>query len=290
MATVLKPANDQAASAWRGFVPGAWQSRVNVRDFIQRNYTPYEGDGAFLSGPTERTTNLWKKLAPLLAKEREKGILDVSQVPSSILAHDPGYIDKDREIIVGLQTDAPLKRAIMPFGGWRVVANSLEAYGYKPDEKVGEIVTKYRRTHNDGVFDAYTPEIRKARSSGIVTGLPDAYGRGRIIGDYRRVALYGVDRLIAERRAVKASLDAQLSSEDVIRDREELAEQIRALEELRLMAARYWTSTCSATSPRAGSPSGRRRNSSTTSSSSCGSSASCVRPSTTSCSPATRPG
>jgi formate C-acetyltransferase len=209
------------------------------RDFIQRNYTPYEGDDSFLAGATERTLGLWRKLGPLLAKEREKGILDVSQVPSSILAHDAGYIDKPNEIIVGLQTDAPLKRAIMPFGGWRVVANSLEAYGYKPDERVGEIFTKYRRTHNDGVFDAYTPEIRKARSSGIVTGLPDAYGRGRIIGDYRRVALYGVDFLIADKKREKRDLDDRHSTEDIIRSREELSEQIRSLEELKEMATRY---------------------------------------------------
>ena len=162
MASNPKLASERWEVAWRGFAPGAWQSRVNVRDFIQRNYTPYEGDGAFLQGATERTKGMWKTLQPLLAEEREKGILDVSQVPSGILAHAPGYIDKDNEIIVGLQTDAPLKRAIMPFGGWRVVAASLESYGYKPDERVGEIFTKYRKTHNDGVFDAYTPDIRKA--------------------------------------------------------------------------------------------------------------------------------
>jgi formate C-acetyltransferase len=178
-------------------------------------------------------------LQPLLAKEREKGVLDVSQVPSSILAHAPGYIDKEREIIVGLQTEAPLKRAIMPFGGWRVVADSLKAYGYEPDKKLGEIFTKYRKTHNDGVFDAYTPDIRKARSSGIVTGLPDAYGRGRIIGDYRRVALYGVDFLIADKQREKGELDDRHSTEEVIREREELAEQIRSLKELKEMASNY---------------------------------------------------
>src|SRR5205814_6634240 len=146
MAANLKYSREQSEAAWRNFVPGSWQTRVNIREFIQRNYTPYEGDGAFLAGPTERTTGMWKKLQPLLAQEREKGILDVSQVPSSILAHTPGYIDREHEVIVGLQTDAPLKRAIMPFGGWRVVAASLEAYNYKPDEKVGEIFTKYRKT------------------------------------------------------------------------------------------------------------------------------------------------
>nr|WP_322790801.1 formate C-acetyltransferase [Cupriavidus respiraculi] len=225
--------------AWRKFAPGAWQTRVDLRDFIQRNYTPYEGDGAFLEGPTERTKALWKKITPLLAQEREKGVLDVSQVPSGILAHAPGYIDKDNEIIVGLQTDAPLKRAIMPFGGWRVVEASLRSYGYEPDPAVGEVFTKYRKTHNDGVFDAYTPDIRKARSSSVVTGLPDAYGRGRIIGDYRRVALYGVDMLIAHKRREKEELDDRHSTEDVIRLREELSEQMRALQELKTMAANY---------------------------------------------------
>src|SRR4029079_4796316 len=239
MATVPKSNGERSESAWRGFTGGAWQTRVNLRDFIQRNYTPYEGDGSFLQGPTERTKGMWQKLKPLFAKEREKGILDVSQVPSSILAHEPGYIDKKNEIIVGLQTDAPLQRAIMPFGGWRVVAASLESYGYKPDERVGEIFTKYRKTHNDGVFDAYTPEIRRARSSHVVTGLPDAYGRGRIIGDYRRVALYGVEFLIADKQREKAELDDRHSTEEVIRLREELSEQIRSLNELAEMATRY---------------------------------------------------
>ena len=225
--TPKKPASEKWDVAWRGFAPGSWQSHVNVREFIQSNYTPYEGDGSFLQGATARTRGMWETLQPLLAKEREKGILDVSQIPSGILAHEPGYIDKEHEIIVGLQTDAPLKRAIMPFGGWRVVAASLESYGYKPDPAIGEIFTKYRKTHNDGVFDAYTPDIRNARSSGIVTGLPDAYGRGRIIGDYRRVALYGVDFLIADKEREKQELDDRHSTEDVIRLREELAEQIR---------------------------------------------------------------
>ncbi len=234
-----KVMSEWQGDAWRGFAPGAWQTRVNLRDFIQRNYTPYEGDGAFLQGATARTKKMWETLQPLLAQEREKGILDVSQVPSGILAHGPGYIDKANEIIVGLQTDAPLKRAIMPFGGWRVVAASLESYGYKPDPALGEIFTKYRKTHNDGVFDAYTPAIRKARSSGVVTGLPDAYGRGRIIGDYRRVALYGVDFLVADKEREKRDLDDRHSTEDVIRLREELSEQIRSLKELKEMAKRY---------------------------------------------------
>ena len=225
--------------AWRGFAPGAWQTRVNLRDFIQRNYKPYEGDGKFLAEATPRTKKMWETLQPLLAKEREKGVLDVSQVPSGILAHGPGYIDKANEIIVGLQTDAPLKRAIMPFGGWRVVAASLESYGYQPDPALGEIFTKYRKTHNDGVFDAYTPAIRKARSSGVVTGLPDAYGRGRIIGDYRRVALYGVDFLVEDKKREKAELDDRHSTEDIIRLREELSEQLRSLAELKQMALLY---------------------------------------------------
>jgi formate C-acetyltransferase len=239
MSANLKLVSDFSDTAWRDFTSGLWQSRVNVRDFIQRNYTPYEGDGKFLQGPTERTRGMWQTLQPLLAKEREKGVLDVSQVPSDILAHTPGYIDKEHEIIVGLQTDAPLKRAIMPFGGWRVVEASLEAYGYKPDPQVAEIFTKYRKTHNDGVFDAYTPKIRRARSSHVVTGLPDAYGRGRIIGDYRRVALYGVDFLIADKEREKRELDDRHSTEEVIRDREELAEQIRSLKELKQMALNY---------------------------------------------------
>ncbi|HYK13840.1 MAG TPA: pyruvate formate lyase family protein, partial [Burkholderiales bacterium] len=239
MSANLKVAQDKWEHAWRGFAPGIWRDRVNTRDFIQRNYTPYEGDGSFLKGPTPRTTKMWETLGPLFAKEREKGVLDVSQVPSSILAHAPGYIDKANELIVGLQTDAPLKRAIMPNGGWRVVAASLESYKYKPDEKIGEIFTKYRKTHNDGVFDAYTAQIRKARSSGIVTGLPDAYGRGRIVGDYRRVALYGVDFLIEDKKAEKSELDDRHSTEEVIRLREELAEQIRSLQELKEMGKNY---------------------------------------------------
>jgi formate C-acetyltransferase len=239
MAASVASVNAQMEIAWRGFAPGPWQDGVDVRDFIQHNYTPYEGDGAFLAGATARTAALWQSLQPLLAEERKKGILDVSQEPAGILAHGPGYIDKGRELIVGLQTDAPLKRAIMPFGGWRVVADSLKSYGYEPNEEIGSIFTKYRKTHNDGVFDAYTAEIRKARSSNIITGLPDAYGRGRIIGDYRRVALYGVDFLIADKKREKRELDDRHSTEDVIRLREELAEQIRSLDELKKMAMAY---------------------------------------------------
>ena len=225
--------------AWRGFRPGTWNTRVAVRDFIQHNYTPYEGDASFLAGATERTRNLWKKLLVLLAEETKKGVLDVSQVPSTITAHGPGYIDQKLELIVGLQTDAPLKRAIMPKGGWRVVEASLEAYGFEPDAEVAKIYTEHCKTHNDGVFDAYTETIRKCRSSGIITGLPDAYGRGRIIGDYRRLALYGLDFLIAEKQVERAELDDRHSTEQVIRLREELATQLRSLAQIGQMAQAY---------------------------------------------------
>lgn len=186
---------------WKSFVSGTWTEEINVRDFIQKNYTPYEGDGAFLATTTEVTHQLWSKVKDLMAVEREKGILDTdTKVPSTITAHAAGYIDQDLEQIVGLQTDKPLKRAIMPLGGIRVVKSSLEAYGYQLDAQTEEIFTKYRKTHNDGVFDGYTREMKLARHSGIITGLPDAYGRGRIIGDYRRVALYGCDRLIEDKQ------------------------------------------------------------------------------------------
>jgi formate C-acetyltransferase len=239
MAAKQKPDTQQQEIAWRGFAPGKWQSQVNVREFIQRNYTPYEGDGSFLQGATQRTKDIWQKLQPLLEEERKKEVLDVSQIPSGITSHEPGYIDKEHEIIIGLQTEAPLKRAIMPFGGWRVVAASLKSYGYEPDERVGEIFTKYRKTHNDGVFDAYTSDIRKCRSAHLITGLPDGYGRGRIIGDYRRVALYGVDFLIADKEREKRELDDRYSTEEVIRLREELAEQIRSLKELKQMGSMH---------------------------------------------------
>ncbi|MGX1480158.1 UNVERIFIED_CONTAM: formate C-acetyltransferase [Streptomyces canus] len=229
-----------ATEAWRGFAGLRWRDRIDVRDFIQANYTPYEGDSTFLAGPSERTLAVWHKVARLFPEERRKVILDVDPgTPSTITSHRPGYIDRDRELIVGLQTDAPLRRAIMPNGGLRMVENSLKAYGYRADPFVTRVFGTYRKTHNDGVFDAYTPEMRAARKAGIITGLPDAYGRGRIIGDYRRVALYGTDRLIESKRAERALLDARLSSTDVIRDREELAEQMRALGELTKMAASY---------------------------------------------------
>src|SRR5262249_46447903 len=225
--------------AWRGFKPGLWQRDINVRWFLQQNYTPYDGDDSFLAPATERTKRIWKKLEDLFVQERKKGVLDVSLIPSSITAHAPGYIDRENEVIVGLQTEAPLKRAIMPNGGWRMVLTSLKAYGYEANPAVAEAFTKYRKTHNDGVLDASTPDIRACRSSHVLTGLPDAYGRGRIIGDYRRVALYGVARLIQHKEAEKASLDSAMSTEDVIRDREELSEQIRALKELQAMAKSY---------------------------------------------------
>ena len=221
------------------FTEGLWTKEINVRNFLLHNYTPYYDDGSFLTTATKRTTAIWKKLTDLFVEERKKGVLDVSQIPSSITAHEPGYIDRKNEIIVGLQTDAPLKRAIMPNGGLRMVTSALTTYGYEPDPIVVETFTKYRKTHNNGVFDAYTADVRKCRSSHVLTGLPDAYGRGRIIGDYRRVALYGVDRLIEEKKAEKAALDEAWSTDDIIRDREELSEQTRALAELKEMAAKY---------------------------------------------------
>lgn len=229
----------ETKDAWRGFKPGLWQRDVNVRWFLQQNYKPYEGDGKFLAPATDRTGRIWKKLEEMFVEERKKGVLDVSQIPSAITAHPPGYIDRENEIIVGLQTDAPLKRAIMPNGGLRMVINSLKAYGFEPDQQVTEIFSKYRKTHNEGVFDAYTASIRACRSSHILTGLPDAYGRGRIIGDYRRVALYGVSRLIDHKEMEKAALDSAMSTEEIIRDREELSEQARALKELLVMAKNY---------------------------------------------------
>jgi len=229
----------QATPAWDGFTVGLWQKEINVRNFIQQNYTPYEGNHSFLAPATERTKKIWKILTDLFVEERKKGVLDVSQIPSSITAHGPGYIDRDHEVIVGLQTEAPLKRAIMPNGGFRMVVNALKTYGYEPDPQLVEIFTKYRKTHNAAVFDAYTADIRNCRSSHILTGLPDAYGRGRIIGDYRRVALYGFARLIKRKQEEHRSLDGMMSTDEIIRDREELSEQIRALEELQNMAGNY---------------------------------------------------
>ncbi|HMO09985.1 MAG TPA: formate C-acetyltransferase, partial [Actinotalea sp.] len=230
----------QPSAAWRGFVAGPWQDGIDVRDFIQRNYTPYEGDDSFLTGPTERTTRVWDQLCEMFPAEREKGVYDIdTHVPGAITSHAPGYISKDDELIVGLQTDAPLKRAMIPNGGWRMVENALKTYGYEVDPEIARIFTDYRKTHNAGVFDVYPPNVKAARSSHIVTGLPDAYGRGRIIGDYRRVALYGVDALIEGKKLERAELDMERSTEDVLREREENAEQIRALNELKAMAASY---------------------------------------------------
>jgi formate C-acetyltransferase len=248
----LKPP-PAAETAAPPFAPGLWSREIDVRDFIQQHVTPYDGDEAFLAGPTERTTALWDQLQALFLEERKKGVLDISQIPSTIIAHDAGYIDKDNEVIVGLQTEAPLKRAIMPNGGFRMVLTSLKTYGYEPDPAVVETFSKYRKTHNEGVFDAYTAAVRRCRSSHVLTGLPDAYGRGRIIGDYRRVALYGVDRLIEAKQAEKAALDDAWSTDEIIRDREELSEQIRALAELKVMAAST-ASTFPARRPRPGRP------------------------------------
>lgn len=222
------------------FKNGMWNNEINVRDFIVKNYTPYDGDDKFLAGPTERTLKLWEQLSAQMKIERERGgVYDIDEKTiSTISAHDAGYINKDLEQIVGLQTDEPLKRAIMPFGGIRLVYNSLEAYGKKMDETVANVF-KYRKTHNDGVFDAYTDEMKKARHTGIITGLPDAYGRGRIIGDYRRVALYGVDRLIEEKMAAKQRLIFDIMDSPTIRLREEISEQIKALKELKVMAEKY---------------------------------------------------
>lgn len=225
---------------WNGFTPGRWQEEIDVRDFIQKNYTPYTGDDSFLAGPTEATKKLWEKVSELMKEENKKGILDAdTSIVAKINSHSAGYIEKELEKIVGIQTDKPLKRAIMPNGGLNMVKKGLQAYGYQLDPKVEEIYTKYRKSHNDGVFDVYTDDMKKARKSGIITGLPDAYGRGRIIGDYRRVALYGVDRLIEDREEEKQNLYAEYMESPIIRQLEEFAEQTRALKELKEMAASY---------------------------------------------------
>lgn len=228
-------------NAWQGFKTGRWTKEVNVREFIQLNYSPYEGNDSFLAGATENTKKLWDKAMVLFKKERENGgTLDVdTKTVSGIAAYAPGYLDKGLETIVGLQTDAPLKRAVMPYGGIKMVENSCDAFGYELDSEIKDIFTKYRKTHNQGVFDVYTPEMRAARKSGIITGLPDAYGRGRIIGDYRRVALYGVDALIEDKNKQKESLEVSCMDEEVIRLREEITEQISALNELKKMAQSY---------------------------------------------------
>ena len=227
---------------WEGFnKAGEWTKEIDVRGFIQANYTPYEGDSKFLKGATDKTKKLWNKVLDLYKKERENGgVLDADcKTPSSINAYDAGYIDKDLEEIVGLQTDSPLKRAIMPNGGIRIVEKSAEAYGFKVDPETEYIYHNLRKTHNDGVFEVYTPDIRAARSSHLLTGLPDGYGRGRIIGDYRRVALYGVDALIAEKKVELEILDTDEFTEEIIRNREEIGDQIKALNDLKAMAAKY---------------------------------------------------
>ncbi|WP_305768359.1 formate C-acetyltransferase [Candidatus Epulonipiscium viviparus] len=226
---------------WEGFnTEGEWTKEIDVRDFIQRNYTPYDGDDTFLAGPTADTTALWDQVMVMMKEELKRGIYDVeTKIPSTVSSHGPGYLNKDIETIVGFQSDAPLKRNIMPNGGIRTVEQALHAYGYELDKETDEIFTKYRKTHNDGVFSAYTTAMRKVRKSGVITGLPDAYGRGRIIGDYRRVALYGVDRLIAEKESAKLKFETPSMTEDVIRLREEITEQISALKELKVMAKSY---------------------------------------------------
>ena len=228
------------AKAWEGFVGGAWEKTIDVRDFIQKNYTPYEGDESFLAGPTDSTKKLWSEVMDLFQKERENGgVLDMdTKLVSTVDSHDAGYIDKDLETIVGLQTDKPLKRSLQPFGGIRMAEEACKAYGYEVDPEISYIFTHYRKTHNEGVFDVYTPEMRAARHNAIITGLPDAYGRGRIIGDYRRVALYGVDRLIEDKNYQKAITSGTMT-EEKIRLREELAEQIKALKALKNMAKKY---------------------------------------------------
>lgn len=227
-------------SSTTDFVGGKWQSEINVRDFIQKNYTPYDGDSSFLAGPTAATTKLWEECCELFKKERENGgVLDMdTKVVSTITSHGAGYIDKDLEQIVGVQTDAPLKRSLQPFGGIRMAETSCKSYGYEVDPEISEIFTKYRKTHNQGVFDVYTPEMRKARHAAILTGLPDAYGRGRIIGDYRRIALYGIDRLIEDKKEQHASLDGEMTP-DKIQLKEEIAEQIRALQEMAELGDTY---------------------------------------------------
>lgn len=226
---------------WNGFVEGTWSKEIDVRDFIQKNYTPYTGDDSFLAPATENTKKLWDEVLELYKKETENGgVLAISNdIASTITSHEAGYIDKEYEKIVGLQTDAPLKRALMPNGGIRIVEKSCEAYNTKVSDKLEDIYHHYRKTHNDGVFSVYTPEIRAARSSHIITGLPDGYGRGRIIGDYRRVALYGVDFLIEEKKKDFANCVSTSFTEEIIREREEISDQIKALNDLKIMAEKY---------------------------------------------------
>ena len=229
---------------WQGFKKSLWQDEVNVRDFIQNNYTPFEGDESFLAGPTEATKKLWGRLQELQAEERAKGgVLDMeTEIVSGINAYGPAYIDesmKDLEAVVGLQTDKPLKRAFMPYGGIKMAEQACTTYGYQPSEKLHDIFTNYVKTHNDGVFDAYTAEMKHVRHNHILTGLPDTYGRGRIVGDYRRVALYGIDFLIAEKKRELSEMGDREMIDEVIRLREEVSMQIKALAALKEMAASY---------------------------------------------------
>ena len=225
---------------WSGFKGGSWQNEINVRSFIVNNYTPYDGDDSFLVGPTTRTLELWDQVMDLTRQEREAGgVLDMdTHVVSTIVSHGPGYLDKDKEQIVGFQTDKPFKRALHTYGGIRMAEKACSDNGYQVDPEISEFFSTHRKTHNQGVFDAYTPEMRACRSSHVITGLPDAYGRGRIIGDYRRVALYGIDRLIEDKNEQKAQTRSTMYSK-IIRDREELSEQIRSLQQLKQMAASY---------------------------------------------------
>ena len=229
---------------WKGFKGEIWRKEINTRDFIQNNYTPYDGDESFLAGAAESTDKLWAKLQQLQKEERAKGgVLDMdTHIVSGITSHEPGYIDpelKDLEKIVGLQTDKPLKRAFMPFGGIKMAEEACTTYGYTPDPMLHKIFTEYHKTHNQGVFDAYTPEMRAVRKNKIITGLPDTYGRGRIVGDYRRIALYGIDRLVEAKEYDLANCGNGKMRDNVIRQREELAMQIRALKEMKVMAASY---------------------------------------------------
>ena len=225
---------------WAGFTEGKWVQEINTRDFIQKNYKPYEGDKDFLAGPTQNTTDLWKQVMDLFKQERENGgVLDMdTKIPSTIVSHGAAYLDKDKETIVGFQTDKPLKRAFMPFGGIRTAVTACKSYGYEVDPEIINVFTNWRKTHNQGVFEIYTPEMRAARHAHIITGLPDAYGRGRIIGDYRRVALYGVDRLIEDKMAQHASVVGDMT-ENICRLREELADQISALKDLKKLGEIY---------------------------------------------------
>ncbi|WP_256760969.1 formate C-acetyltransferase [Cohnella sp. WQ 127256] len=234
-------AQNSNRNAWRGFSSGVWKKDIDVKDFLDRNITSYLGDENFLAGPTEATTALWEQIQQLTKKEMDNGgVLDIDvNTISSITSHAPGYIDKAKEQVVGLQTDAPLKRSVQPFGGIKMVVDACEAYGFQLPQEIVKLFTDVRKTHNQGVFDAYTTEMRAARRAGIITGLPDAYGRGRIIGDYRRVALYGIDRLVAGKKEDLIQLEVDPMTEDVIRLREEISEQIRALQELKQMGAAY---------------------------------------------------